>query len=57
MATGARVSNAYPTCPCPPDNPSKGGLTRYAEAEFKALMEGSGQKKVQKAYDLLTKVA
>ena len=30
MATGARVSNAYPTCPCPSDNPSKGGLTRYA---------------------------
>lgn len=30
---------------------------KNAEAEFNALMEGSGQKKVQKAYDLLTKVA
>ena len=26
MATGARVSNAYPTCPCPRDSPPKGGL-------------------------------
>jgi hypothetical protein len=25
-STGARVSNAYPTCPIPGDNPSKGGL-------------------------------
>ena len=25
-ATGARVSNAYPTCPCLGDSPLKGGL-------------------------------
>ena len=30
---------------------------RNEESEFSALMEGSGLKKVQKAYDLLTKVA
>ena len=30
MATGARVSNAYPTFPCPRDSPSKGGLIPYA---------------------------
>ena len=29
MATGARVSNAYPTFPCPRDSPSKGGLIPY----------------------------
>ena len=29
MATGARVSNAYPTCPCPRDNPVKTGLIPY----------------------------
>ena len=29
MATGARVSNAYPTYPCPRDSPSKGGLIPY----------------------------
>ena len=26
MATGARVSNACPTCPAPGDNPAKAGL-------------------------------
>ena len=26
MATGARVSNAYPTCPQPRNSPPKGGL-------------------------------
>lgn len=30
---------------------------RNEESEFSALMEGSGLKKVQKAYDLLTKIA
>ena len=29
MATGARVSNAYPTFPLLGDNPSKGGLIPY----------------------------
>ena len=29
MATGARVSNAYPTCPSPRDNPVKTGLIPY----------------------------
>ena len=29
MATGARVSNAYPAFPCPRDSPSKGGLIPY----------------------------
>ena len=29
MATGARVSNAYPTFPCPRDSPSKVGLIPY----------------------------
>ena len=32
MATGARVSNAYPTFPLLGDNPSKGGLIPYAVA-------------------------
>ena len=27
VATGARVRNAYPTCPLLRDSPSKGGLT------------------------------
>ena len=26
LATGARVSNTYATCPCQGDNPPKGGL-------------------------------
>ena len=26
LATGARVSNTYPTCPKPGDSPLKGGL-------------------------------
>ena len=30
MATGARVSNAYPTFLSPRDSPSKGGLIPYA---------------------------
>ena len=30
MATGARVSNAYPTCPLPGYSPSKGGLIPHA---------------------------
>ena len=30
MATGARVSNAYPTCPLLRHSPSKGGLMRDA---------------------------
>ena len=29
MATGARVSNAYPTCPVPGHSPSKDGLMPY----------------------------
>ena len=29
MATGARVSNAYPTCLLPRHSPSKGGLMPY----------------------------
>ena len=29
MATGARVSNAYPTCPSPRNNPVKIGLIPY----------------------------
>ena len=29
MATGARVSNAYPTCLLPRYSPSKGGLIPY----------------------------
>ena len=29
MATGARVSNAYPTWPLPRHSPPKGGLMRY----------------------------
>ena len=32
MATGARVSNAYPTCRGPRDSPLKGGLTPDALA-------------------------
>ena len=28
MATGARVSNAYRTCPAPADSPAKAGLSR-----------------------------
>ena len=30
MATGARVSNAYPTCPPPGDSPAKAGVMPYA---------------------------
>ena len=31
-ATGARVSNTYPTCPCLRDSPLKGGLIPDAVA-------------------------
>ena len=30
VATGARVSNAYPTCPQPRNSPPKGGLMPHA---------------------------
>ena len=33
MATGARVSNAYATCPFPGDNPEKSGLTPYVSRD------------------------
>ena len=34
VATGARVSNAYATCPQLGDNPSKGGLIPHKDASL-----------------------
>ena len=47
MATGARVSNAYPTYRCPRDSPSKGGLipyevTRWHQNVTKGLADKDG---------------
>ena len=44
-ATGARVSNAYPTCPLPRHSPPKGGLMRDAAARrHQVAAKGSGRK-------------
>ena len=41
MATGARVSNAYPTCPQPRNSPPKGGLMPHEPAR-RHLSAGKG---------------
>ena len=47
VATGARVSNAYATCPVPGDNPEKFGLIPHNDIErhlliFKATVVRDG---------------
>ena len=55
MATGARVSNAYPTCPLPRASPPKGGLIphearRRHQVRAKGfLRQGMGMRPISQA--------
>ena len=53
MATGARVSNAYPTCPFPRASPPKGGLIPHGPPRWHqdggkgVIREGMGMRPIR----------